>query len=539
MKPASIRRFTLILSVALAGIFVVPEALAGRREVAAITSQLPLGTTIDTATDAELSNAVILAIGDPANRRLNPATIAGEALKGAITAMNIGDQLAQDIQANLANPNGTFPKINADIRKFAGTAARIAATGIGANPTQIPTFIAVFTANPPDPNFPNANAITIAKFAAQSPTAVGAILGGRALNPDIATDDDLISLANQAITERPLARSAQQISQYLSDSVVDAADFAFRVVGKDSNKRYIVQIATGTTASNPTRASAVVDAMFAGNAIESPVFGAAVKSAPRLAASVALVADAEDVQAVGVALAQRIGLVNGATGKVVGIAQSRINSIATGLVKGLALRATASGADNLLRNSRKNRIDEIGETTAYLFNAVSTLPVFANTGTRASLRQAVNIVTGLIKTAIRAAAKVHRDIALVPPQNARATSTKDGLFQATVADDVAGSVAQTLRSLGTNAFGAGVYDAIFAALTASNSGTKIAGRSRTTYDVGDGAKPLAQIVRDALIDGLDPMSATASIYYEDGTQPGLAYGPVGMINEPETDIRNR
>ncbi len=573
MNTLTLRKFALILGVAFASHLATPEAHAGNSEIIAIGNKLGttlVGTTsekvaaararIQAATDTALSTAVRQAYVDTANSKLSPAVIAGEALKGAVTATNIGTQLATDLLLDLANPTlatvGLYPKITANVQKFVGTSSKTAATSTGANPAQIPTYAAGFIARAGiDVINRNAEAIAIASFASGSPTAIGAIIGGRTLNGDaeVTGDVKLVGLANQAINSKKLTSSAQQIAQYVGDAATLAPQFTVALListnsANSANTRFTTKIATGVTTSNPTVASEILSAMFQNDNTSGTVFLATVKNVSTLAKNLGLVSDAEEVSQVAAEFGARVGMLNPSTGKVVGIAQSKINTIAKGLVAGLATRATGTGIDNLLRNSRTNRIDEIGEVGAYLFNAIKALPVFANTSTKSSIKQAPSIITGLIKTIISASLKVHRDIASVPPTSAKATTTKDGLFQATVADDVAGSVAQTIRVLGPTAFGAAgpglvsIYDAILAALTKPTAGTSIAGKSKTTYDIDQSgplpAMTISQLVQTALASGLNDTN-NASIIYEDGTQPLLAQGPVGLITEPETDIRSR
>ncbi|MEQ1859854.1 MAG: hypothetical protein ABMA13_07960 [Chthoniobacteraceae bacterium] len=561
MKTATPRKFALILGVAFAALLATPDqAQAGTKEVVAIANQLNPGSPLTTkaadviiarqrilnANTTDLSNAVIGAIGFVANNKLNPGIIAGEALKGAgAGAPTIGDQLAMDIRANLGNANGTFPKINLDVAKFAGTAALTAATSIGANPAQIPAFIAEFTENPPGGTFANAFAIAIAKAAAKSTTAVGAILGGRALNPDFLTDLDLIDLANQAITEKALAKSSQQIAQYVSETAVDAADFALKLAVRATNTKFIIQIATGTTVSNPGDAALIVDGLFNANQLASPVYLAAVKNSTKMASSVALVASAEQVQPVAVAFSSRIGLVNPATGKVVGISQKSVAALTKALVLGLTNRPTQNMTTN--GDNRTNRIDEIGEIAAYLLNGIKTLPDFQGTdnagvplvGSKltAAVKRSVALVTSLVKTAISSAAKVHRDVAggeLVIPT--RGTTVKAPIFQATVAGDVAGSVALTLNSLGAGAFGPGVFQAIVNALTLDPKiGTKVAGSSKTLFNLDGTPRTIGDVVKVAFAAGINN-TGNASMIYEDGT---MAANAIDVVMGAETDVRSR
>jgi hypothetical protein len=549
MKTVSLRILALTLGLALA---TAAQSQAGNADIIAIGNQLgaPLtGTTaqkvaeaitrIEAANDAQLSTATVDAM--KANPSLNPATIAGESLKLAVTATQIGSTLATAV---LAESAATLPKVFSNIQSFIGKSSATAATGSTADPSEIADWVEVFIERPGVVDR-NADAILIAKFSLNSVTAIGEIFQGRAQVGDLTTDAALAQLANNAIIDPKLKKAAQQIAENVGEFAADASVFAVATAGVDALAS-LAPIVTGVTVAQPGEASEVVDAMFVNNNVSSAVFAAAVKNSTTLAKNLGLVADAEEVGQVAAELGERVGLLN--AGKVVGIKQTSINAIIKGLVTGLATRSNAAATAE--QNTRLNRIDEIGEVGAYLMNAVTSLPDFkglSNTNTpltgaklNAAANRAANIVKGLLKTAIKAALKVHRDIATAPPTNPKTTLAKDTLFQATVADDISGSVAQTLRILNNNAayFDDTVFAKIVATLTKTNAsnaplaGKAIAGGAKATFNVGDGEKTIAQLVQDALAAGLNGTNNAFDIY-ENGTDPAL-----GLV-DLETDFRSR
>ena len=563
MKSNSLSRSVLILGLAFTSLLAMPEqAQAAKNEILAIANKLPGGATTDVETaktrigaanTADLSAATIAAIGDAANIKLNPAIIAGEALKGAgSSAAGIGTKLATDVLANLNNTNGTFPKILSNVQSFTGDAAEIAATGtakndFAANPTYIPDFAAVIiTRASVAPASYNTEALLIAQFATKSTTAIGAILGGRTLNADLDTAQERIDLAKQGLADKKLTKASQQIAQYVGDDVVndtEAASFALAVVKgnnnaastKDNNTKYIVQIATGTSTSNPAAGSGVVNALFDGvtanlnvaTSAISPFFSATVKNSTKLASSVSVVADAEQVQGIAVSLGTRIGLTNQEPGstkvKVVGIAQSEVSALAKAHVLGLTNRPTIRTTDptptatQMVRNSRANRTDEIGEIGAYLLNAIKGLPVF-QVDSKANRTNAPKLITS--------SAKVWSDAQFALTGNAEKSIVKDAVFQAGVADYASGDIALTLRSLkAKNMINEQIYNAIVAKLqTSSNS---VAGKTL-------GPTVLAAL-NAGLTNGMNG-SFQASAIYEDGT---IAENAFEGITGAETDKRNR
>ena len=604
MKSNSLSRSVLILGLAFTGLLIAPhQAAAGTAELKAIAAQLnggtlPLGTNgkpatttelitfVNTKTSQQQSDAVIVLMK---TKNASAAAYSGEILKDS-TKSDFGTVFGQALnadQANLGfifnNPSTDAIKAAATKAKYIGTSAKLAATGTGAFAEWIDEFAYQLTSN-------NQNAYDSAKNATASKTAVGQLIGSQTLNNRNTTDALRLDLAQRAMLAKNvvlggtgvpgqgLSASAQEIARRVGAAVSSGTIAQFTrdlvatsvTIGTKANQQPLLAqlplIVTGTATSNSATAGAIVNAVFDGvngnlnvaTTAISQVFKAAVKNASKMATNVSLVADAEQVQAVAVALGSRIGITNtdlASTSKtktkVIGIAQGSINTLVKGLVLGLTNRPSVATNNN--GDNRTNRIDEIGEVGAYLMNAIKNLPDFQGkdnagaplTGSKltAASKRSVTIVTSLIKTIITDSAKVHRSVAsadaktpgeLVIP--ATGTLVKAPVFQATVADDVAGSVAQTIRSIGIAGFGPGIYDAIKNALLLDPKiGTKLAGKSTTHFTVGPVPRTISELVTNALTAGFN-LPATANVIYEDGT---IAANANDIINNAETDIRNR
>ena len=632
MKSVASPKFALILSLALAGLFATPQqATAGTTELKALAKQLnggiqpepsrDLNTAINfiqSKTGAEVAAAVIAIVKTkttPAAATAAAKAYAGEALKRSDDP-GFGTTLGQAFNAEAANPlfAGIFNASTDPVKKaaakasFIGTAAKLASTSTGAYAEWIEGFARELVAT-------NQEAYDAARVAIGSKTAAGRIIASREGSTDVDSDTERVDLVQRAllakstkasISGQSLSAAAQEIAMFVGESADDPAKFAHDVIavsvttGTKTTQPLLAKlqlIATGTVASNPDKARDIVDALFnnqgtvgLNGVTADPFFAATVKVAAKLATSVALVADAEQVEAVGEVLGSHIGqlITNPTTGKkkVAGIAQTQVNAIAKGLVLGLTNRTvlptygattvatrlteaqilargllTQQQIDTLkLTNSRTNRLDEIGEVGAYLLNSIQGLAVFkgtdingvALTGAKltAAGKQAAALVSGLIKTIITSSAKVSIDVAGLDlgTQKATLALVKAPIFQATAAEDAAGSIALTLRSL-ESLMDPTVYGLVKAALTATGVGKKIAGSARATFKIDSNLdRTIATLVEDALktvLNDTDTGSTLRAKYakYEDGTQNGAngtdnyAMGPFGGVSEPETDIR--
>jgi hypothetical protein len=574
MKHTSFSRPALVLVTAIAGLLSTPhQASAGIAELKAIATQLngglpPAGATteallrafINTKTSAEQSAAVIALMKAKTSAA---AAYSGEILKSS-NKSDFGTVFGQALNADQANLGFIFgttldPVKNAATKaKYIGTAAKTAATGKGAFSEWIDEFAHQLATT-------NAEAYDAAKSAAASKTAVGLIVASQTLNGRNNSDALRLDLVRRALlaknavlggTGTPgqgLTASAQEIMRYVGDAVSEATIPQFTrdlvstsvTIGTKTQQpllKSLPSIVTGAATSNSATAASIVNSVFDYStnqtipaATINPVFATAVKNASKLAATVSLVADAEQVQALSVTLGTRVGLTNTDLGKtkVVGIPQTTVAAIVKGLVLGLTNRPTT--ASNISGDTRANRIDEIGEVGAYMLNAIKNLPdfqgkdIFGNPliGSKliAAQKKSASLVTTLIKTIISSSSKVHVSAAqgeFIKPDSKGLN--KAPVFQAAVADDAAGSIAQTIRSIGAGGFGPGVFDAIKTALTNPKIGTTLGGKAN------------AATVNAALNTGFNT-PAVANLIYEDGTIAANAIE--GTLNQPETDKRNR
>ena len=207
------------------------------------------------------------------------------------------------------------------------------------------------------------DAIAIASKIKTVTSAVGAIIGGEALN--LNTDLSKLLLANQAIKTKALTKAAQSISQYVGATVADSAQFAESL--SDQNVKSVLKIVPGVVAGDPTNAGVIV-----GDIVNDPSLSSVLKKAASLASSVAKVADIEQVEEVGQKIGAKIG-----TGA---IAISQVNAIVKGLVAGIVSKPTTPTGEN----RAVNKGDEIGEVGAYFTNAIAANPAFHGTTQKAA-----------------------------------------------------------------------------------------------------------------------------------------------------------
>jgi hypothetical protein len=431
MKSALPRTTFLAIGIAAASLFTTPLAFGGQKEIDAINqalaAQTPPGGSIETATEAALTAAVLTAIDDPANKKLSPTTLAGEALKGAGDP-DFGGFFG--VQAAASNS----PRIT-DKNKFAAGAAVSASTGKTADATQVPAFASAFFST-------NDAAQQVARLATKSNTAIGAILGGRSL--EVTTEAERINLANTALQDGKTAKAAQQIAQFVSapSDVDDNEAAAFATAVAVANKKYLQKVAVGTTTSNPNSAGRTIELL-----IDSSISADVIKKAPALAKSVGLVADIEQVQLMAVEL-----------GKVV--TAKTINSTAKALIQAISGRAPAStGNDRMV-----NKADEVGEVAAYYLAALKDNPLAASKF--ASAKAAANFAFALAKTMFKAAKVKNIKGTQVPTALQAELLVKDGNFGA--------SLALTFKDLG---LAQDIIDAIEAKLTDPKSLKAIAGKT--------------------------------------------------------------
>jgi hypothetical protein len=482
----------IALGIAAVSVFASPSAFAGPKELAILQAELaklPGAPTLATASGEELALAVENGITlNLTSKKINIGAIAGEALKGGV-AVDAGEKIGSKLASS------TNTSLTAKINVIASDAAVTAATGAGPDSSQTPEFIEQIVAD-------NTQATTIATAAVKkSKTAAGAIIGGRAL--ELATDGDRTAFANASIANKKLASGAQSITQYVGDTLETTSIASFASTVASANLKLITSIAPGAVASDPLQARSILDTLFTG-----ATAGSAVKSASKLATGMSLVANAEQVEQ----MAETFGL---QIGSGTSIKSSSINAIAKGLISGLVKRPTDSTTGSA--DSIANKMDEIGEVGAYLLAGAINHPDFDKIVKNKA--KAVALITGLMKTIVAAA----RD-------------KTNPTLQASVARDIAGSIALTLNSLGTNPFASPtvlqqIQDAFVA--KAAATAKKILGAKLAKQTVG--GVPVGTLVATALTDGINNTNS-ASTKYEDGTITEQVQ--VGAVVDPVTDIRN-
>jgi hypothetical protein len=473
MKSALPRTSLLAIGLAAAGYLASPSAFAGPKEIAAIQAALdaidPPGDTIQTATAQNLSDATIAAI---TNSTLNANVIAGEALKGT-SASTFGDVFGA------AAFSLNSPRIP-DKNKFAAGAAVSASTGKTANATQVPSFASHFVTD-------NTSAIALAKLAKKSNTAIGAILGGRGLQ--ITDETTRVGLANAGLQDSKLKKAAQQIAQFVGDTVpndTQAAAFATAVASASPN--FLQKVAVGVTTSNPNAADGIIDGLLAAAATQAT----AIKLAPKLAKFVGQVADIEQVQLMAISL-----------GAVVTSKQA--NSTAKGLIQAISLRNPKSPANGPGELSLVNKADEVGEVAAYFLAAIKGNAAFSTTFQ--TPKSAANLVFKVVKTMFKAAKiKTIKSIG---------QTSKDLQNQLLVlGGNFASSIGFTLTQLGLSS---DVLDAIKLKLA---SGAKAIGGA-----------PNAATLADQFAKGFTNTIPPGTTGFENGTD-------LSNMIDPETDFRN-
>lgn len=477
MKNALPRTTFLAIGIAAAGLLITPSASFAKdtKELAALKTALSAlggGTDIVTANAGLLAQAVIDA--KTANAALKLGNIAGEALK--YNTNDPGDEIAAKVLAAVIAP--------ADRQVVVADAAVRATTQAGANPTNVPDFSSFFVDT-------NADAQTIAKRAAKSSTAIGAIFGGRAL--DLATVGDWVVVGNLGIQDPKLKKAAQQIAQFVGDAVpgdTEAAQFATALSA--ANTTQIQKIAVGVTTSNPTAAGGIIAGLL-GNATTTQ---GTVKIAPKIAKAVGVVADVEQVQV----MASSFGAF---------VSSKQAVSVVKALVQGISTRNPKSPVNGAGALSTINKSDEIGEVVAYFVAALA----HSNANFDAILADAKKgpaLIFSIAKAVFQGA-----KVKAIKTAGQKSDALQQGLLAK--AGNFGASLAFTLKQLVVA--GDLTQDVVnaFAAKIDSKSvnsigGAKNAAAIQAQFDAGFAA--------DAATKG-----------FEDGTA-------VGSVIDPETDIRN-
>jgi len=392
MNYALPRTSFLAIGVAAAGLFATPTAsfAADTKELAALKTALG-SSDVAGADPQALADAVVAA--SVANPKLNIGNIAGEALKYNVD--DPGDEIAAELQAAVTDPNA--------LSKAAANAAVRASTKTAANAVNVPDFIASLVNSDED-------AYVIARQATKSTTAIGAVVGGRALDYVGGTDAAEVTLAQVAFGDKKLKKAVQQISQYTSINVNDSAAFASSLA-TDSN---VQKVATGVAAGNPTDANDIVDTLINGS-----LGATVVKQSAKIAKSVGLVADVEQVSL----MAETFGLK---------VTSKAANSTAKALVQAISGRAQLFGSsDGTTDNTVGNKAEEVGEIVATFIATIQQNSAIQPTFTDA--KKAASLVFKIAKTMYKAA-KVKKIKGIQNPNDLqRALLVKDGNFFASLA----------------------------------------------------------------------------------------------------------
>lgn len=556
MKSA-ILRSSIVAATLTFGVFSAPQAHAGPKEIAAITTKL--GKDISQATWQEVATAVVNAINDPANKKLKAATILGEALKsnplptpGGQYPYSLGDALGDAIRG--AKLSGNLPPSALSATKtsvfstFIGSAAATAATSTGATTQNLADFSQhLFTTAGEQTALFEA-----AGFATKSKSAVGQLLAGFAAN-QFGNDTAQNNLAIAALANSKLAGSAKEIAFGITPFVSDAkvADFV-KAVTADTKKGIpkLLLVATGATAAQGNKGDAILEALF-GNAVyvpstkkvtATPQEAATIKNAAKLASGLSLVGDTENVTEQAIIFGQKI--------QANVLKATTLTTITKGLISGITNRPL--NYDNTGRinnnipasvfNSVDNRIDEIGEVASvlsvtFLKSAVFTVDVSTLTDKKkeSAKKAAVNALVGFLKTVYGASGKLYNEDLKKAVTNLA--------FKNNVIADAAGGIVQTLVNTiatangGSGAMSQAIKDALVDAFKSGNAlatATKIVGKTAA-------AGLSAALIAAAEGTTYAPYFGVASLVFEDGNAILGQYDPVthdlGTVNDPETDSR--
>ncbi len=497
--PPTTRFARGLLGLAAAAVLLATSssAFAGKAEIDALNAQLA-PKTIATATSQELANAVVF-FTNPANnpKKLNPGTIAGEALKGATTA-DAGTVIGAAL-AGVTFPV-TFGTKTLTKDQYSTAAIKATASGKGATVAQVPGYTqALYTP---------AQAVELAKLVKGTKKAPGAVLQGGASNINDA--DSAVETAakatylNGAVSLKEFASAIQDISRGVAVTVDAGFSVLFTntVVTANAGDKNVPKVITGIVEGKPTDAGAITDAALNGKAADS-VIGKAVIG---LSKTIGAVADIEQIQKVGEAMAKRSIVEAGA--KI-----TTAKTIITNLAKAIGAKPFASliggkGSDPLLatadatlvKNSEK--ADELGELAAYFINALLPSTQFAALKDDAARAKLIADLTKAVVTNGKLADKATKPT----------TADKDA-YTKLLGVYVAGSVALTI---GASSVTPELKTAVKAALDKIAKG--LAGKGND------------QLVLDAIADAID--GTVAGNRFENGT---IALNP---LTDPETNTKN-
>jgi|GEM_PF-6027353 len=552
MKSA-ILRSSIVAATLTFGVFSAPQAHAGAKEIAAINAKLA-STNIATSTWDQVAAAVIAAIKDPANKKLKPAVILGEALKSNPlpgTSPSLGQALGVAIRANKETNSLPLTVINPAkptvFSSFLGTAAVTAATSTGATTLNLADFAEVLSTGTGTAQ--QAEIFAAASYATKSKSAVGQLIAGYS-SKLAGTATTQAALANAALLNSKLAPSSKEIAFGIASNVTPGVgdDFAFTVATADVKQKNLVNIAIGSSAARGDEGADIVGKLFADATYSSatkkvtgsPVALATVKNAAKLATGVSLVADTENVT-----------LQAGVFGKKIetGVLKtSTVSTLAKSLIAGITSRptsqrntGTSASVLSTVVNGRTNRADEIGEVAAVLVGSLLKTAQFTTNNSSlsaskqaAAAKSAVTTLVNYIKTIYAAAgSKFYNDLT-------GKVGTDKSNFKNEVIADVVGSVILTLRQSAIGAGDAAFRTALLNAFGGDATATaatvvKILGKTLAASATGTDVTAALTGVNGA--GGGTYKGKAVEVAFEDGTLDYTLPANLSFITDPETDSR--
>jgi hypothetical protein len=397
------------------------------KEYLALQAELPPNVTVETATPAQLAQAVTDAIQDAANVRLKPGNIAGEALKYAgSNGQEAGDEIAD---ALIAAHGG-------DDKLAARDAIKRAGSGKDINVSLVPDFATKFIVD-------NPTTFALAKSVASSKLGVGAVIAGRAIQIDqnaALTEqqqyDAQVALVNGALAPAKLAggnlkAAVVQILKFVVEEVdaqagfgADTADFTLQVAKTAINIPLAAKIGTGGVAGDPLNGGPIVDTLL--NEATLPKLKSGVAGFVK---AVGAVADIEELSHIAVAVGKQMAIVVGTT---TAIKVSAAKAVVTALAKAIVAKSTAADP---VRNSATNKRDEVGEVAAFMVGHMLNAATLGGAKPQITAKAAGGKILAIILGAVNAT------------KGAKVAAANGASFYANTAADVAGSVAETLEQL--------------------------------------------------------------------------------------------
>jgi len=511
--PLTKRISALAITAAAAFTFVIssPTAHAAKptKEFTAVQAALAAQTppqTFATANGTQLAQAVLTAIADPANAKLKPGNIAGEALKNAGTNAQVdgGTKIGDALITGNAGDDVLAAR---DAIKRAGSGANL-------NVNLVPDFTTKFVNT-------DAQAYSLAKQVISTKPGAGAVIGGRASMAGV-NATDLVNNALPATSKggAGLSAATQDILKYVVAEIDSQAggngatdDFTLQIASTQANINLAPKIGTGGVAGDPTNGGNIVNKLL----------GSA--SLPKLRTgitpfmnTVGKVADIEEISRIAAAVGNQIATVSGNT---TAIKFSAANSVVKSLAKAIIAKATTTNNAADI-NSWDNKEDEIAEVAAYMVGKIlntSTVQGVGGGKPQVTIKNAGSKIFAIVMSAVNVTKG--KKIALAAP-----TLNHDAAI------DVAGSVAETLASLREDPSTASISDTFFDAIKAF-----LVAKAKA---IGGAAN--AQAVADAINAAYEQTGPSLpDLNFEDGTKDGTLAGlplsPGGLPARDETDTR--